>query len=605
MDQEVCAGLPEGGKDSCQGDSGGPLYYQGKDPANPGKCKSFYVGTVSWGRDCASASFFGVYAKASTYKDWFIKQLGGSGAPAPAPVPVPVPGPEPAPETMPPTAVPDTPETMPPTAVPDTPETMPPTAVPDTPETMPPTAVPDTPETMPPTAVPDTPDTMPPTAVPETPETMPPTAVPEAPETMPPTAAPETMPPTAVPIATESPTASPGTKPPTEPVDCNDYKPPEIPMHQEDCNKDEDGNVLPKDKWTMDIDCNHVCFKSSQFSDDKTLPGPGNGICEDGLDEVCWEADDTSIDMDIEVFCTEEYNYCLELIEEGSAPPVPEDDAPVSDDITYVEFSVEEAKDIMMQMCADELAMCLGEMHGGHDESDESDDTPGPAPLPGYDTPTFITFPPTTVKGMSRSAMDHAPIMDDDDEPTMDVPIDLYCEAHDWDGGDCAKPDEKKKETCASMYECETKDGKKGVYDCMWITCLTQDKVDALMKDGECQNDMPDLNCARFVYDNEVCLSDKIKEEKADLIKQAQNSRSLTIPAPTPAPVPVRPPTDAAPSPTAAPAPAPAADSPTAPAPTSAPAAAKVDETDGSKANTLQMFSSAGLALLLLCAAVM
>ncbi|PSN50402.1 hypothetical protein C0J52_08570 [Blattella germanica] len=41
-DLEICAAVPEGGKDSCQGDSGGPLVANGQQ-----------VGVVSWGKGCA------------------------------------------------------------------------------------------------------------------------------------------------------------------------------------------------------------------------------------------------------------------------------------------------------------------------------------------------------------------------------------------------------------------------------------------------------------------------------------------------------------------------------------------------------------------------
>jgi len=59
----ICAGDPEGGKDSCQGDSGGPFVC-----TCGGVTKQ--VGVVSWGYGCALRQYPGVYARVSKYVDW-------------------------------------------------------------------------------------------------------------------------------------------------------------------------------------------------------------------------------------------------------------------------------------------------------------------------------------------------------------------------------------------------------------------------------------------------------------------------------------------------------------------------------------------------------
>ncbi len=58
----TCAGFCNGKIDSCQGDSGGPLFSNG-----------IQVGVVSFGRGCARPYAFGVYAKISYFRDFFIK----------------------------------------------------------------------------------------------------------------------------------------------------------------------------------------------------------------------------------------------------------------------------------------------------------------------------------------------------------------------------------------------------------------------------------------------------------------------------------------------------------------------------------------------------
>ncbi|KAM7059379.1 kallikrein-14 [Molossus nigricans] len=61
----VCAGVPQGGKDSCQGDSGGPLVCRGK-----------LQGLVSWGMErCAKAGYPGVYTNLCKYYNWIQRTM--------------------------------------------------------------------------------------------------------------------------------------------------------------------------------------------------------------------------------------------------------------------------------------------------------------------------------------------------------------------------------------------------------------------------------------------------------------------------------------------------------------------------------------------------
>lgn len=67
----ICAGVPQGGKDSCNGDSGGPLMVRRADGG------WIQVGIVSWGKmplgaqtACGLPSLYGVYTRVSNYFDW-------------------------------------------------------------------------------------------------------------------------------------------------------------------------------------------------------------------------------------------------------------------------------------------------------------------------------------------------------------------------------------------------------------------------------------------------------------------------------------------------------------------------------------------------------
>lgn len=72
---EVCAGYPQGGKDSCQGDSGGPFIV-------PDGSGWLLVGIVSWGAGCAQPNAPGVYSEVAALAAFIDSHAGSSGGAA-------------------------------------------------------------------------------------------------------------------------------------------------------------------------------------------------------------------------------------------------------------------------------------------------------------------------------------------------------------------------------------------------------------------------------------------------------------------------------------------------------------------------------------------
>lgn len=57
-DNMLCAGYPEGGRDTCAGDSGGPLIAKKKDSG-----RYEQIGVTSWGYGCAIRLNPGVFSR--------------------------------------------------------------------------------------------------------------------------------------------------------------------------------------------------------------------------------------------------------------------------------------------------------------------------------------------------------------------------------------------------------------------------------------------------------------------------------------------------------------------------------------------------------------
>ncbi|VEU42465.1 unnamed protein product [Pseudo-nitzschia multistriata] len=77
-EDNICASVRGGGKDSCQGDSGGPLVKKGEVPAGS-KLRRIdtHVGVVSFGLGCALDHFPGVYARTSFAIDFINRTVCG------------------------------------------------------------------------------------------------------------------------------------------------------------------------------------------------------------------------------------------------------------------------------------------------------------------------------------------------------------------------------------------------------------------------------------------------------------------------------------------------------------------------------------------------
>jgi transmembrane serine protease 9 len=72
-DLMLCAGFPEGGKDSCQGDSGGPLVVPDQNGGH------VQVGIVSFGEGCARPNKYGVYTNVARVQPWVAQKTGVAG----------------------------------------------------------------------------------------------------------------------------------------------------------------------------------------------------------------------------------------------------------------------------------------------------------------------------------------------------------------------------------------------------------------------------------------------------------------------------------------------------------------------------------------------
>lgn len=73
----LCAGYEQGGQDACTGDSGGPLVV--REVEGDENSDWVQVGVVSWGKGCAEANAYGVYAHTALFADWIDGETALAG----------------------------------------------------------------------------------------------------------------------------------------------------------------------------------------------------------------------------------------------------------------------------------------------------------------------------------------------------------------------------------------------------------------------------------------------------------------------------------------------------------------------------------------------
>ena len=64
-DENICAGLADGGLGACSGDSGSPMM-----------CNNKLIGIVSWGVGCARPNYPSVYTRVAVFRDWIRANSG-------------------------------------------------------------------------------------------------------------------------------------------------------------------------------------------------------------------------------------------------------------------------------------------------------------------------------------------------------------------------------------------------------------------------------------------------------------------------------------------------------------------------------------------------